>query len=436
MAKNTLRAIEGTRDLFGADMDRYEAVLEAGRTVFGRYGYAAIATPIFEDTRLFQRSLGEDTDIVEKEMYTFKPGSDTITLRPEGTAGVIRALLQHNLHREQGFWKLWYAGPMFRRERPQKGRYRQFHQIGVEAVGSNDPLLDAECIRMALDFFTALGLGDVRIRINSIGCMKPECRPAFQAKLRAAVEPELSRFCPNCQNRFGKNLLRILDCKNPRCRAIRDSLPRSDAHLCAECARHDRSVEEALTAGEIPFARDPFIVRGLDYYTRSVFEFTHESLGAQDAICGGGRYDGLVEKLGGPSLPAVGFAVGLDRVMIALEEKPVRVADAAHRLQVYGVAVGDAPRKAMTGILARLRAAGLSADMDFEGKSLKAQMKKADRTGAAVALILGEEELSSGTVALRDMREGAQTSAALPEIKEAVLRLLSRQSPVERDRSS
>ncbi|MBN1257254.1 MAG: histidine--tRNA ligase, partial [Planctomycetes bacterium] len=355
----------------------------------------------------------------EKEMYTFTPGSDTITLRPEGTAGVVRAYLQHNFHKNPSLTKFWYGGPMFRRERPQKGRQRQFHQVGVEAIGSTDPLLDAEVIKSAYDYYQALGIGGVTIKLNSIGCQAPDCRPAYREVLRKAIQPELSNLCKNCQSRFERNILRILDCKNPKCQEIRGQFPRSDAHLCRECKTHHAVVCEALTASGIEFIQDPYIVRGLDYYTRTVFEFSHSALGAQDAIGAGGRYDGLIAELGGPPTPAVGFAIGIERVLIVMEALDCCACQSP--LQIFAVAVEETCRQAMMGLLSRLRSLGFSADMDFEGRSMKAQMKKANRLGAAVVLILGPDELSAGEVTVKDMREdGEQRRVALGEIEAVV----------------
>ena len=402
--KTTLRAVEGTKDIFGVEMNRFQRIMKTAAAIFGRYGYSAIATPTFEHTALFARGIGEATDIVEKEMYTFTPGSDTITLRPEGTAGVVRAYLQHNMHREQGFVKLWYAGPMFRRERPQKGRQRQFHQIGVEAIGASNAILDAETIRMALDFFDGVGVTGVVTKINTIGCMKPECRPAFREKLRAAIAPRLGELCKTCQGRFERNILRIIDCKNPECQKVRATLPRCDEHLCDECNTHHAAVQEALTAFGVPFEVNPYIVRGLDYYNKTVFEFSHPALGAQDAIGGGGRYDGLVEELGGPVTPAVGFAIGVERTLIAMEA--LNCCACGTVLHAYGVAVDEDCRKALAGLVIRLRHAGYNVDMDYESRSMKAQMRTADRRGAVLTLILGSDELAAGQVTVRDMREG------------------------------
>lgn len=418
-----LRAIEGTRDYFADTGFRYAAALSTAATLFARYGYESIVTPIFEDTRLFSRSIGETTDIVEKEMYTFTPGSDTITLRPEGTAGVIRAYLQHGMHKQGGLRKLRYAGPMFRRERPQKGRQRQFHQVGVEAIGSADPVLDAEVIEMGLAYYRALGIGEVRTRLNSIGCPQEDCRPAYRRRLREAVEPQLGSFCKTCQARFSRNILRILDCKNPTCQELTASLPASADHLCHACDTHFAAVRSTLDTLGVAYAVDARLVRGLDYYTQTVFEYTHSALGAQDAIGGGGRYDGLVEELGGPPTPAVGFALGVERIMIALETLDLQVEEP--RIDLFGVALGEAAHARMAGLLREARADGRTADMDFEARSMKAQMRAANRRGARVVWILGDEELAAGTVQVKDMREGGgQETLPFPDALAALGTLL------------
>ncbi len=423
MKKKKLRAIEGTRDYLGEAQQRFARALEAAGEVFSRYGYERIETPVFEGTNLFARSIGEATDIVEKEMYTFKPGSDQITLRPEGTAGVIRAYLQHNLHKQGSMAKLWYAGPMFRRERPQKGRQRQFHQVGVEAVGSDDPLLDVETIAMGIDYYQSLSIAGTALRLNSIGCAAPDCRPAYREHLRRAIEPNLGALCKTCQQRFGRNLLRILDCKNRTCQEVIARLPASHEHLCQGCEKHFQVVQKGLTDLGIAYTVDGTLVRGLDYYTRTVFEYVHDKLGAQDAIGGGGRYDGLVQELGGPPTPAVGFALGVERAMIAMEALGVPVEEAG--IEVFGVAGQGACRERMGALIAEVRAGGFSADMDYEGRSFKAQMRLANRRNARVVLILGEDELQNNTLAIKDMREdGEQTTRAAPELLPALQTLL------------
>ncbi len=426
MAQPHFRAIEGTRDYFDREGIRFDKIVSFAGELFARYGYGRIRTPVFEGTDLFARSIGATTDIVEKEMYTFTPGSDTITLRPEGTAGVLRAWLQHGLDKQGSLAKLWYEGPMFRRERPQKGRQRQFHQIGVEAVGSMDPLLDAEVVSMGLRYYEFIGLAGenaVGLRVNSIGCPREECRPRFRQLLRDAIRPNLDKYCKSCQARFDRNVLRIIDCKSPVCRELSANLPKSHDNLCPECAGHFDRFREALDALGGAYEVDHTLVRGLDYYTKTVFEYTHGALGAQNAIGGGGRYDGLVEELGGKPTPGIGFALGVERILIAME-----AADACacgYPLQVYGVTRGDAAHRAMSGMIARLRAAGLSADMDYEAKSMKAQMRAANRREAMCCLILGEEELERGEITVKDMREGGgQETVSLFDCLAAVRKAL------------
>ncbi len=424
MAKPLYRAIDGTQDFFDRDVERFDKVINFAADMFARYGYARIRTPIFEATELFSRSIGAVTDIVEKEMYTFKPGSESITLRPEGTAGTVRAYLQHGLDNQGGLVKLWYDGPMFRRERPQKGRKRQFHQIGVEAIGSADPLLDAEVITMGLRYYESLGIADVGLRLNSIGCRNEDCRPKFRRLLREAIQPNLEKYCKSCQTRFERNVLRIIDCKDENCQRLNQDLPKSYDHLCGECADHFEKVKEGVTALGGAYVVDHSLVRGLDYYARSVFEYTHGSLGAQSAIGGGGRYDGLVEELGGKETPAVGFALGVERILIALEA--ANACACSYPLQVYGVTQGEAAHRAMAGLLARLRAAGFSADMDYDGKSLKAQMRTANRRQALCCLILGDDELGRGEVTLKRMGEaGGQEAVSLFDSIEAVRKAVS-----------
>ncbi|MHC4870283.1 MAG: histidine--tRNA ligase [Planctomycetota bacterium] len=417
-----IRCIEGTKDIFGEDMNRFSKIMKNAESVFSRFGYLNISTPVFENTNLFCRSIGEVTDIVEKEMYTFTPGSDTITLRPEGTAGVVRSYLQHNMHKEQSLKKLCYAGPMFRRERPQKGRQRQFHQVGIEAIGSDSAMLDAEVILTALEFYSSLGIDGIKTKLNTIGCLRDDCRPAYREALKKAIEPELPNLCKNCQSRFNRNILRIIDCKNPKCQEIREKYPRCDEYLCTECNDHKEIVEEVMTASGEDFVVDPFIVRGLDYYTKTVFEFSHPSLGAQDAIGAGGRYDGLVETLGGPQTPAVGFAIGVERMMIAMEE--LNCCACSVPLQVFGIATGETEKKSLSGLLSRLRKSGISCDMDFEGRSMKSQMRKANKLSSTCVIILGEEELKNGTITIKDMREGGnQQTVPFDEMVDNISRL-------------
>lgn len=423
MSKSRYRTIDGTRDYLDREGNRFDKAVVFAGEIFARYGYARIRTPIFETPELFARSIGADTDIVEKEMYTFKPGSEAITLRPEGTAGVVRSYLQQNMDKQGGLVKLWYEGPMFRRERPQKGRQRQFHQVGIEAIGSGDPLLDAEVVTVGLRYYEYIGLSRVGLRLNSIGCQRPECRPLFRQLLKDAIRPNLDQYCSNCRNRFEKNVLRIIDCKNPRCRELSASLPKSHENLCPECAPHFEATREAIEALGGRYELDHTLVRGLDYYAKTVFEYTHDALGAQNAIGGGGRYDGLVEELGGPPTPGIGFALGIERIMLAMEAE--NACACAYPLQVFGAAAGESAHRAMAGMVARLRAAGLSADMDYEGRSLKAQLRAANRRQAMCCLILGDDELAEGVITLKDMREnGGQETVSIFDCLERVRALL------------
>ncbi len=420
MAKQRLRAIEGTKDYFDREGNRFDKAVTFASEHFVKYGYSRIRTPIFETTDLFARSIGAATDIVEKEMYTFKPGSDTITLRPEGTAGIVRSYLQHNMDKQGGLVKFWYEGAMFRRERPQKGRQRQFHQVGAEAIGSQDPLLDAEVVVMGLEYYKYIGLNQVQLRLNSIGCQKPECRPLFRQLLRDAIKPNLDQYCKTCQARYERNVLRIIDCKNPHCQELSKNLPKSYENLCTECVDHFEKTREALEALGGAYELDHTLVRGLDYYTKTVFEYTHGALGAQSAIGGGGRYDGLVEELGGPSIPGIGFALGIERILIAMEAEDACAC--GYPLQVYGVTQGEAAHRAMSGMIARLRAAGLAADMDYEGRSMKSQMRTANRRQAMCCLILGDEELSNGVITIKNMigETGSQETVSIFDCLERV----------------
>ena len=423
MGQPRFRSIEGTRDYFDLDGDRFDRAIGFAADLFSRYGYARIRTPVFEGSELFARSIGASTDIVEKEMYAFTPGSESITLRPEGTAGVARAYLQHGLDKRGGLIKFWYEGPMFRRERPQKGRQRQFHQVGAEAVGSADPLLDAEVISLGLRYYEGLGVSGVGLRLNSIGCGRDECRPRYRQALREAVGSNLDKFCRNCRARHERNVLRVLDCKVPGCRELAMDLPKSHENLCPDCADHFSRVSEALAALGGGFTLDHTLVRGLDYYARTVFEYTHSALGAQNAIGGGGRYDGMMEELGGDPTPAVGFALGVERILIAMEA--AGTCACSRPLQVFGAGQGGAARRAMAGMVARLRGAGFSADMDYEGRSLKSQLRQANRRNAMCCLILGDDELARGEIVVKDMSDGGgQESVSLFDCLKKVREIL------------
>ena len=409
------QAPRGTRDILPEEVGRWRFLEETARAVFGRAGYGEIRVPIFEKTELFVRGIGEATDIVEKEMYTLERAEGSqITLRPEGTASVARAYVQHALFKQRPFRKFFYIGPMFRYERPQAGRSRQFHQVGVEAFGSGSPLLDVETIDLAAEYFDAVGLEGCEIRINSIGCT--ECRGRFREVLRGRLASRRGELCGDCQRRFDRNVFRILDCKKEGCRAIAATLPLVTEHLCDGCAEHWAEVVAGLRALGRPFLHDHHLVRGFDYYTRTVYEVVHSGLGARNAVCGGGRYDNLIAELGGPPLGAVGFAVGLEATLAALaggsEGSAAPVGPEVETLDAYVVSVGEGARLAGLQLTHLLRREGLSADLDYEGRSLKAQMRSAHRRGARYALILGEAELAKATVTVRHMETSQQQEVA------------------------
>ena len=409
------RAIRGTRDILPAETPRWQRVERHFREAFARYGYREIRVPVFEETALFARGLGDSSDIVEKEMYTFPDkGGHSLTLRPEGTAGVVRAYLEDNLGGDGGAVKLWYAGPMFRYERPQKGRLRQFHQIGAELFGVAGPEADAEVLQMVHATIEALGLPGLSLQINSLG--DAACRPAFRQALIEYFRPHAAALCENCRRRLETNPLRVLDCKAEGCRALRSGAPDVRDHLCGGCRDHFAAVRALLDAAAVPHVVNPAMVRGLDYYTRTTFELTSSGLGAQDTVAAGGRYDGLVEDFGGPPTPGLGFALGLERLLLLL---PGDAADDAPR-PVFIAALGGAARRAAWPWLVELRARGAAAEWDYEGRSLKSQLRRADRLGARTVAIIGENELAAGRAQVRDMREKTQREVPLVELVETL----------------
>lgn len=402
---------KGTHDILPGEVEEWQQAEALFRDICRAYSYDEIRTPVFEHAELFARAVGEETDIVSKEMYVFEDRAGRkMALRPEGTAGVIRAYIQHSLGAEEkSLVKLFYIAPNFRYERPQAGRYRQHHQVGAEAVGSLDPALDVELIGLARAFFERLGVTGSRVLLNSNGC--PACRPAFRETLRTFLGDVLDELCPDCRRRTDVNPLRVLDCKRDECRELTEDAPRMVAHLCGECDEHFGAVKENLATLGIDFELDTRIVRGLDYYTKTAFEFRHDKLGAQDALMGGGRYDGLVEELGGKPTPGVGFGLGLERALLALHELGA-TARAASRSGVYVAALGAEAGAHALRLIEELRQAGLRADLDHFDRGLRAQMKQADKGGFAFAAILGEDELAAGQVTLRDLESGEQQSIA------------------------
>jgi histidyl-tRNA synthetase len=402
LSEPRIQAVKGARDILTDEVGAWHRIEAAARELFPRYGYREIRTPIFEETELFARSIGTETDIVSKEMYTFEDqGGASLTLRPEATAGIVRAVIEHNLAANDPAPKFYAMGPMFRRERPQKGRYRQFHQVDVEAFGMSRPSIDAEIIEVSLAYLEACGLADCELVLNSVG--DGNCRPAYVETLRAALRKEASRLCADCQRRTETNPLRVLDCKVPEDQPIIDALPRISDHLCADCRDHFAEVRRELDLLGIRYRLDHRLVRGLDYYTRTTFEVTSGQLGSQNSVLGGGRYDGLVKDLGGPDLTGIGFALGMERLVMLLPKG----AD-ERRCDVFlAPLVPDALDPAL--LLQRdLRRAGLRVLLDHEGRGLKSQMKKADKLGARFVAICGEDERAKDVWVIRDMASSSQ----------------------------
>jgi histidyl-tRNA synthetase len=414
------RAPRGTYDVLPPDSGTFLAVVEGLSRPARLAGYGYVQTPIFEDTALFQRGVGTSTDVVSKEMYTFADkGGRSLTLRPEGTAGVMRAIVEHHLLAGQLPVKLWYTGPNFRYEAPQSGRYRQHVQVGIEAVGLDDPALDAEVIAVAVSGHRALGLTGVRLELNSLG--DATCRPAYRAALTAFLAG--LDLDADTRRRAALNPLRVLDDKRPEVRAQLAGAPLVVDHLCDACRAHYDEVRRHLTALGIAWVENPRLVRGLDYYTRTTFEFVHDGLGAQSAIGGGGRYDGLVETVGGPPVSGVGFGLGVDRTVLALRAEGRQVATAA-RCAVFVVPLGGARDRAVV-LVGALRAAGVATDMAYGGRGLKGAMKAADRSGARYALILGERDVAGGVAQLKDLGSGDQRAVPLDEVVPTLVAMVS-----------
>ncbi|MEW6427180.1 MAG: histidine--tRNA ligase [Thermodesulfobacteriota bacterium] len=409
-----VKALKGFKDILPEETVVWQQVERVARDIFHRYGYAEIRVPILEQTELFVRSIGEATDIVEKEMYTFTDRNGTrVTLRPEGTAVVLRSFVENGMHVRQPVQKLYTIGPMFRHERPQKGRLRQFHQLSAEVLGSDNPLLDAEVMAAAWTLLQELGVS-VSLEINSLGC--PACRPQFKEKLIAFLDAYRGVMCDDCERRRDTNPLRVLDCKNEACREKCSRAPSIIDNLCPACAEHFTKTRAGLELLAVPYRLNPFMVRGLDYYTRTTFELVTDQLGAQSAVGAGGRYDGLVKQLDGPDLPGIGFAVGMERLVLLMQQSGS--APVAADLDLFVAALGDSAAAAAFALLQQLRRHGLRAAMDLDGKSLKNQMKQASRAGAAHTLIIGEDELRQGKVVLRAMADGSQRTIELGEAQQ------------------
>ena len=406
-----LQALRGTTDVLGDDITRWSNVEHAARRIAALYGYQELRTPIIEEAGLFLRSIGEMTDIVQKEMFRFEDrGGHDIVLRPEGTASVVRAYLEHNLHKTQGFAKLFYLGPMFRAERPQAGRFRQFHQYGVEAIGSASPWVDIEVIVLCAHILRQCGVTQPLVWLSSMGCRNDQARSA--TLLRERLAPHKTKLCKECQSRFEKNVFRVLDCKNPACHAIAWDFKGSPFVLCEECKAHFDTVRQGLTEAGVAFDDTKVFARGLDYYTRTVFEVRAQGLGAQDAVAAGGRYDHLVEELGGPSLGAVGFAAGIERVLMAIEQGAPTTSSQPTRRGLYLAVAQPALLGTAFRFVQELRGRGVNAMMDYDQKSLKAQLREADKAGCRLVAILGEAEVQQQAITLKDLEQGTQQTVA------------------------
>ncbi len=417
-----INAPRGTNDILPPASLKWQYLEQEARELLDLYNYSEIRVPAFEYTELFQRGIGEATDIVEKEMYTFEDKSGrSLTLRPEGTASVVRSFLEHKLYGQAQPTKLYYMGPMFRYERPQSGRYRQFYQLGVEVFGSNDPAVDAEVIALGMNYLERLGLKELDVNINSIGC--PDCRGKYVAELKKYLLAHKSELCPDCKRRLEKNTLRILDCKNRECSEIINEAPEITDYLCDDCDEHFEKVKKYLTTLAIDYVVDTRLVRGLDYYTNTAFEIKYSGLGAQDTIFGGGRYNGLAEEIGNRSVPGIGFAMGLERLLITLDKQEITL-PIDRNIDLYITTIGENAKQEAFKYINLLRKNGLKTEMDYLGRSVKGQMKASDRMNASFTIILGDDELSSGKATIRNMETGEELEFKLNKLVEKMQSLV------------
>lgn len=419
------QAPRGTRDVLPKESGPWQALEAIMRETAAKAGYREIRTPVFEHTELFLRGVGDTTDIVQKEMYTFKDKGDrSITLKPEGTAGAVRALIEHSLYAEALPVKMYYLStPIFRYETPQSGRFREHHQFGLECFGAQSPSVDAEIITLAFRMIEKLGVTNLTVNINSIGC--PKCRPAYHQKLKEFLGGKLDGLCGTCRERFDRNPLRALDCKEERCQALVKDAPSMLDMLCEDCAGHFEKLQGYLKAAGLPFAIDSRIVRGLDYYTKTVFELITKTPQGNLTVCGGGRYDRLVEELGGPQMPGVGFGMGMERILMLLGSQGITLPEPLP-VEVYVAGLGEEAQMPAFQLTLALRGAGLRADCDHMGRSLKAQFKYADKLSAPLIAILGGDELQKGVVKIRNMATREETEAPLDQAAETLLRLVNK----------
>jgi histidyl-tRNA synthetase len=405
----------GTNDILPGEVEKWQYIEEIARQVSGQFGYHEIRTPLFEHTELFLRGVGETTDIVEKEMYSFEDrGKRNITLRPEGTASTVRAFLENKLYANPQPTKLFYIGPMFRYDRPQAGRYRQFHQFGIEVFGSHHPSVDAEVIGLACEYLERLGLNQLKVHINTVGC--PKCRPQYREALIKYFQDKKDILCKTCLGRLEKNPLRILDCKNTQCQELSLNVPTIQNSTCSECQIHFQQVQNYLDSVGIEYIVNPKLVRGLDYYTHTAFEILVQGIGAQSAICGGGRYNGLIEQCGGKPTPGIGFAMGMERLLLTLELQGISLIANYNNPEIYIATVGEETEQLAFRLAMQLRKKGISVEKDYLDKSLKAQMKTADRLNVKYTLIIGEEEFEKNQVTIRNMATSQQNKIPISDI--------------------
>ncbi len=410
------KSIKGTQDTLPADVHKVQFVEQTVLEIAGNYGYKEIRVPVFEHTELFQRGVGDTTDVVQKEMYTFDDkGGRSITLRPEGTAGVVRSYLEHGLFNEAAPQKLCYLISCYRYEKPQAGRLREFHQFGCECIGTAAPSADAELICLVKDIFDFLGVQNLSIEINSIGC--PECRSHYHEALREYFESKKADLCGTCLGRLERNPMRILDCKSPVCSEITANAPKITDYLCDDCRDHFTAVQTYLNAMNIDYEVNPSIVRGLDYYTRTVFEFVSNDIGAQGTVCGGGRYDGLVQEVGGNATPALGFAMGIERLLLLMEAQGCEFPEAP-KCDIYIASMGEKANIMAAQLACDVRGSGMHAQFDVVGRSLKAQMKYANKIGATYTLVLGDSEIEKGEAVLKNMSTGEEQTVILEDFDE------------------
>ena len=415
------KSIKGTQDTLPSESYKIQFVEQSVLEIAKNYGYKEIRVPVFEHTELFQRGVGDTTDVVQKEMYTFEDkGGRSITLRPEGTAGVVRSYIEHGLFNEAQPQKVCYLISCYRYEKPQAGRLREFHQFGCECFGTASPAADAELISLVNDIFAFLDVKNLKIQINSIGC--PECRKNYHKALQEYFESKKDELCGTCLGRLERNPMRILDCKSPVCSEIAKDAPKVTDYLCDECDEHFKKVQQYLDAMNIPYEVNPSIVRGLDYYTKTVFEFVSTEIGAQGTVCGGGRYDGLVEEIGGNHTPALGFAMGLERLLLLMQAQGIEFPPEA-KCDLYIASMGENATFKASQIASDVRGNGMHAQFDIVGRSVKAQMKYANKIGAAYTVVLGDSEIEAGVAKVKNMADGSETEMKIDDIAEEIMRL-------------